>query len=438
MTPSAQVSAVIELLLNIQNQRHAPADATANRFFRQRRYIGGGDRRYVSAQIWEILRHYRKLQWWLKRVGSPINPRMMVSTFLVLSGQSVKEVSKLFSGEKYAPLPLKQNEELYLLSLEGKSFFSKEMPNAVKFEVPDWLYPLLEEQYADSIETELTALLEPAHLDLRVNTLKGDDRSTIKEKLKLEGIISTEMQFSPWGLRVEGRQSITSTNLFKEGDIEIQDEGSQLIALMTGATSQMRVLDFCAGAGGKTMAMAMMMQNKGHIIASDVSEVRLGAAQRRLRRAGAFNVETHQFVEGAKWIKRRIKSFDRVLVDAPCSGTGTWRRNPDARLKFRQIDLAELIAKQADILRSAATMVKEGGRLIYATCSLLQQENQYQIEQFLENHPDFHLVPPDTAEGLLPKEFTQHPTFQLTPAQYKTDGFFCAVLERKVSKVELS
>lgn len=430
MTPSAQISAVIELLLTIQNQRHAPADATANRFFRQRRYIGGGDRRYVSAQIWEIMRHHRKLQWWLKRIGSQINPRMIVAAFLMLSGKTLKEVNDLFSGERYAPLSLTQNEGLFLQSLEGQELFYKDMPKAVFYEIPDWVYPLFEKQFGENIDAELSALLEPASLDLRVNILK-EERNNAKEMLKQEGISSEKMPLSPWGLRVEGRQSVTSTNLFKEGIIEIQDEGSQLIALMTGVTSQMRVLDFCAGAGGKTLAMAMMMQNKGQVIASDVHNIRINAAEKRFRRAGVFNVQTHLFAEGAKWIKRRVKTFDRVLVDAPCSGTGTWRRNPDARLKFKAIDLEELVAKQADILDSASKMVKEGGRLIYATCSLLQKENQDQIELFLKSHPEFQLVCPDTPEGLLPNEFYKNPSFQLTPAQYKTDGFFCAVLERQ-------
>lgn len=430
MTPSAQISAVIELLLTLQKEKHVPADATANRFFRKRRYIGGGDRRYISAQLWDILRHFRKLQWWLKRIGSPTNPRMMVAAFLILSGKKVKELQILFSGEKYAPLSLTSNEILFLSTLEGKEFFVDEMPPAVFFEVSDWVYPLLEQQYGVQVKAELMALLQPATLDLRVNFIKQNSRDEVKAILASENITTELMSLSPWGLRAQGRQSITSTHAFEEGWVEIQDEGSQLIALMTGVQPHMRVLDYCAGAGGKTLAMAMMMENKGHIIASDVFSIRLNAAQRRLRRAGVFNVETHIFAEDAKWLKRRVKSFDRVLVDAPCSGTGTWRRNPDARLKFKEKDLQELVAKQADILNSSAKMVKEGGRLIYATCSILKQENQDQIDKFLSNHSDFSLVLPDTKTGLLPKVFMEKSSFQLTPAQYQTDGFFCAVLQR--------
>lgn len=424
MTPSAQISAVIELFLDIHKKKYTPADSTANRFFRKRRYIGGGDRRYISTIIWDILRHYRKLEWWLKRIGSSINPRIMVASYLILSGKSLKEVKSYFTGDKYAPLVLNHNELLYLESLENQSFISEDMPNAVRFEVPDWIYPLIKEQYGEDTEKELFTLLEPATLDLRINTLKDKNRDEIREILASEHIIAENMILSPWGLRVQGRQSITVTNAFKNGLVEIQDEGSQLIALMTGVKPSMRILDYCAGAGGKTLAMAMMMKNKGHIIASDVFPARLNAAQSRLRRAGIFNCETHIFVEDAKWLKRRLESFDRVLVDAPCSGTGTWRRNPDARLHFKEQDLRELIEKQFYILESAAKMVKKGGRLIYATCSILRQENQDQIGKFLKKNSSFFLAVPDTQENLLPKQFKYHPSFQLTPAQFHTDGFY--------------
>lgn len=428
MTPSAQISAVIELLLAIQKEKYIPADSTANRFFRRRRYIGGGDRRFVSGKVWEILRCYRKLEWWLKRIGSPINSRMVVAAYLVLSGNSISKVHSFYSGEKYAPLLLNSNEILYLQSLVNKPFVSDEMSKAVIYEVPDWVYPIINGQYGDQTEKELSTLLEPATLDLRVNFLKVEDRYKAREILVSENIQTELMNISPWGLRAQGRQSITSTNAFKNGLVEIQDEGSQLIALMTGVKSSMRVLDYCAGAGGKTLAMAMMMENKGHIIASDIFPARLNAAQSRLRRAGVFNCETHIFAEDAKWLKRRVESFDRVLVDAPCSGTGTWRRNPDARLRFKENDLLELVEKQAHILDSAARMVKKGGRLIYATCSILRQENQDQINNFLERNNNFSLVEPDTIPELLPEEFMKKTSFQLTPAQNQTDGFFCTVM----------
>ena len=190
---------------------------------------------------------------------------------------------------------------------------------------------------------------------------------------------------------------MTAGAAFQSGLVEIQDEGSQLVAALVGATPEMRVVDWCAGAGGKTLALAMQMQNRGHLIACDVSAPRLDGAVRRLRRAGVHNAERHLVTAGDKWAKRRAGSFDRVLVDAPCTGTGTWRRNPDARHRLRERDLEELLPKQAGILDAAARLVRPGGRLIYATCSLLPQENEMQVDAFLQRTPGFRLLPLDQA-----------------------------------------
>ena len=212
--------------------------------------------------------------------------------------------------------------------------------------------------------------------------------------------------------------------------MEIQDEGSQLVAALVGAAPGMRVADWCAGAGGKTLALAMTMQNRGQLVACDVSATRLDGAVRRLRRAGVHNVERHLFAPGDKWAKRRSKSFDRVLVDAPCTGTGTWRRNPDARLRLAERDLAELLPKQAAILDVAQSVVRVGGRLVYATCSLLNEENEAQVTSFLARHPDFRLVPLAQAwNGPLPSGIGGD-YLALTPLRHGTDGFFAAVLER--------
>ena len=212
--------------------------------------------------------------------------------------------------------------------------------------------------------------------------------------------------------------------------MEIQDEGSQLVAALVDAKPEMRVVDWCAGAGGKTLALAMTMQNRGHIVACDVSEHRLEGAVRRLRRAGVHNVERHLTTPGDKWAKRRAGTFDRVLVDAPCTGTGTWRRNPDARLRLLANDLAELVVKQAAILADAARLVKPGGRLIYATCSVLLEENEQQIETFLAAQPGFKVI--DLAEAwTLPATVPgEGPYLSLTPLHHHTDGFFTAVLQR--------
>jgi 16S rRNA (cytosine967-C5)-methyltransferase len=192
----------------------------------------------------------------------------------------------------------------------------------------------------------------------------------------------------------------------------------------------MRVADWCAGAGGKTLALAMAMGNHGHIVACDVHDKRLEGAVRRLRRAGAHNVERHLIVPGDKWTKRRAGSFDRVLVDAPCTGTGTWRRNPDARGRLRPLDLAELLPKQAAILDDACRLVRAGGRLVFATCSLLVEENEAQVDSFLTRHPEFSVVPLARAWPLEAAPPGPGPYLSLTPRRHGTDGFFAAVLER--------
>ena len=211
---------------------------------------------------------------------------------------------------------------------------------------------------------------------------------------------------------------MTAGAAFQTGLVEIQDEGSQLVVALLGVEPEMRVVDWCAGAGGKTLAIAMLMQNRGRLVACDVSAPRLEGAVRRLRRAGVQNCERHLVGPGDKWAKRRGGTFDRVLVDAPCTGTGTWRRNPDARLRLREQDLQELVPKQAGILDAASRLVRVGGRMVYATCSLLREENEAQIDAFLGRHADFAVV---------------EPYMSLTPKGQGTDGFFGALLERRAA-----
>ena len=335
----------------------------------------------------------------------------------------------------------------------------------------------------------MRAAITAASTDLRVNTLKATREEAIAA-LKAEGITAAPTQLSPVGLRVHGRPPLATMQVFKDGLIEVQDEGSQLVALLADARPGMRVADFCAGAGGKTLAIAAQMQNKGKIVACDVLEGRIDRAAVRFNRAGVHNVERKALSsERDQWVKRHAGTFDRVLVDAPCTGTGTWRRNPDAKWKLTPEDVAELEQVQRNILDSAWRLVKPGGRLIYATCSLLAEENEAQVEAFLAAHADFKLVPiadvwreaigADTLS--LSSAITCHPgraqrepgpmrsardaepshgsritppsaavrddsngsggsvategMLSLTPAQHGTDGFFAAVLERvKVPK----
>ncbi len=434
MTPIARLAAAIDLLFQMEATPRRPADAVANNFFRERRYIGGGDRREVSTLVWSVLRAWRRLDWWLRRAGGEAQPRLLVGALSVLEGRPVESLQRAFSGGRYAPDVLEPFEARVLRALEGHTLDHPEMPDAVALEVPDWLLPLLRAQFGDQLEAELAALTAAAPLDLRVNLLRNT-REAAAAALAEEGIEAVPTPLSSWGLRIASRQPVMATEAFQAGLVEIQDEGSQLVVQAVGAAAEMRVLDYCAGAGGKTLGLAMTMQNRGHIVACDVSEPRLDGAVRRLRRAGVHNVERHLLVAGDKWAKRRAASFDRVLVDAPCTGTGTWRRNPDARLRLTRTDLDELTVKQAAILDAAASLVRPGGRLVYATCSVLREENASQVEAFLSRQPGFALLDlrdpqtlqPPLASGALSPDT---PFLRLTPRLHGTDGFFTAILAR--------
>jgi 16S rRNA (cytosine967-C5)-methyltransferase len=427
VTPSARLEAAIALLEAIEAVPGRPADAVANDFFRERRFIGSGDRRAVSDRVWRVLRTRRRLAWWVPKE----TPRLLVAASLLTEGWTLAGVAESFSGDRFAPAGLERNEYNALRRVEGQSLEHPEMPEPVRCELPDWLYPRLLARFGDTLAAEMTALSEPAPLDLRANLLKGT-RDEARAALAAEGWEAQPTPFSPWGLRIEGRRPVTTGPAFQSGRVEIQDEGSQLIAALTDARPGMRVVDWCAGAGGKTLALAAMMGNRGQIVACDVSANRWEGAVRRLRRDGVNNVERHLVLSGDKWAKRRAGAFDRVLVDAPCTGTGTWRRNPDARHRLTEQDLLELTRKQFSILDAARPLVRAGGRLIYATCSLLEEENEGQVSAFLLRHPEFVLVPLNQAWPYERSDALSGMTLSLTPARHGTDGFFAAVLERRV------
>ena len=429
MTPAARLSAAIELLAAIETDARRPADAVAHDFFRARRFIGGSDRRAVGERTWSVLRSHRRLAWWLTQAAAPATPRLMVAASLLLQGWTLEGVTKSFSGGRFGPSALLPAEAASLRALEGHTLAHPEMPEAVRLEVPDWLLPLLAARFGAGLDAELAALAAPAPLDLRVNLLKAT-REQAQESLAAEGVAATPTPLSPWGLRVPGRRPVTAGRTFQQGLVEIQDEGSQLVAALVGAGPDMRVADCCAGAGGKTLALAMTMANHGHIAACDVAAARLDGAVRRLRRAGVHNVERHVVAAGDKWAKRRAGTFDRVLADVPCTGIGTWRRNPDARRHLAPRDLAELQARQAAILSDAARLVRNGGRLVYATCSMLTEENEAQVQGFLAAHPEFAVLPLARAWALPTPPPGTGPFLVLTPRGHGTDGFFAAVLER--------
>jgi 16S rRNA (cytosine967-C5)-methyltransferase len=429
VTPAARIAAAIELLAAVEAAPRKPADAVANDFFRGRRYIGSGDRRAVSERTWLVLRARRRLAWWLERAGTRPTPRMLVAASLVLEGWTLEGVVQSYSGGQFAPTHLDQAEKSALRVIAGHTIDHPEMPDAIRLEIPDWALLRLQARFGAELPAEMAALSTEAPLDLRVNLLKTT-REGAQAALEAEGIAALPTPLSPWGLRVQGRRPVSTGPAFQQGLVEIQDEGSQLVAALVGARPEMRVADWCAGAGGKTLALAMNMANRGHIAACDVSPHRLDGAVRRLRRAGVHNVERHLVEPGDKWAKRRAGGFDRVLVDAPCTGSGTWRRNPDGRIRLAERDLTELVPKQAMILDQAARLVRKGGRLVYATCSLFVEENEAQVESFLSNHPEFAVLPLGKVWDLPGEPPSSGPYLSLTPRRHDTDGFFGAVLER--------
>ena len=435
MTPPARLAAAIELLGLIESTPR-PADATTSAYFRDRRFIGAKDRAEISQTVYRTMRRRARLTWRLKRAGADPSPTgLILADLLVGEGRALDEVARLFSGPPYGPPPLAKDERAIAERLAGRALETKDMPEAVAAECPDWAEAQLKRALGEDFRTEMDALKEPAPLDLRVNLLKAG-RGAVLARLNADGITATACALSPVGIRIEGRPAVMAHPLYQEGAIEIQDEGSQLVALIVGARPGHEVVDFCAGAGGKTLAIAAAMANKGRIIAADVLANRLNRAKERFRRAGVHNIQTRALAsETDPWVKRHKGRFDRVLVDAPCSGTGTWRRNPDMRWRTLGPGLSELVPLQARLIASAARLVKPGGRLIYATCSMLPAENEDQAAAFLAAHPDFTLLPADRVwrEAVWPGDGAEAPSaphLRLTPARHDTDGFFGAVFER--------
>jgi 16S rRNA (cytosine967-C5)-methyltransferase len=442
VTPGARVAATIELLDEIVSRSDRPADLVANAYFRARRYIGSGDRRAVSDRVWGILRRWGQLRWWLKRTGHPgdqttgLARAIVAADVLLVEGASLADLEAMFDGGRYRPDPLDDAERRALRQMEGHSLPHPEQPDWVRLNVQEWVAPHLKEAYGDAWGREIAALETPPPVDLRVNRLKA----TLEEAqaaLKREGIETETMRYATNGLRLKRRLSVVAGEAFQNGLVEVQDEGSQLVAALVDAQPGMQVADYCAGAGGKTLAIAAGMNNKGRVVAMDVLETRLDRSAQRVRRAGAHNVERRVLgADNRKWLKRQGGAYDRVLVDAPCTGTGTWRRNPDGRWTLRPEDLAELVPKQAAILDAAARLVKPGGGLVYATCSVLPAENERQIEAFLERHPEFAAVPVadvwrDAMGTEAPPEISAGPYLRLSPLRHGTDGFFAATLIRK-------
>lgn len=432
MNPSARIKSSIELLEKIESSP-IPMDATMGDYMRNRRYIGSKDRANIAERVYNIVRAHARISWWLAQAGERSTPMTRMLAWLSLGEvRNPDNVKALYDGSKYGPRRLNQGEETLVDKLCGHDLTHDDMPDSVIAECPAECEQALRELYADRFKDELVAMIEGASLDLRVNLTKTT-REAAQASLAADDIQTMPTPYSPWGLRVDGKVFLSKAKAFKKGEVEIQDEGSQLIAYMCGAETGQQVMDYCAGAGGKTLALASMMGNKGRIIAMDVEKSRLDKARKRFRRAGVNDMIEPRPIDdkNKKWLRRQKEHFDVVLADVPCSGSGTWRRNPDTRWVQYGPSLEELKNVQADILERTAKLVKPGGHLVYATCSLFPEENERQIEYFLATHPDFALVPlTDFWQGTPPCD---GPYMRLSPLQSGTDGFFAARLTRKAA-----
>lgn len=394
----------------------SPADTLLSAYFHDRPKLGRQDRAAIADTVYGVLRHLLALKWLLPD-GSP---RSWVLLWLGrFQGLSQRELDPL--------IPPRDRDRLAAL----KSRSLETAPLDVQAELPEWVVEKLRPVMPDDAILKLgRALQRSAPLDIRVNTIKSS-RDAVLAALKLQNIEASATPWSPFGLRIEGHPDLARLPAFKSGEIEVQDEGSQLLALLVGARRGEMVADLCAGAGGKTLAIGAQMASSGRLYAFDISEKRLARLAPRLKRSGLSNV-TPQLIanENDARLKRLAGKLGRVLVDAPCSGLGTLRRNPD--LKFRQSPqtVASLTQTQASLIRAGAKLLKPGGLLVYATCSPLPEENRDIVSEFVSGHTGFELVPAREILAAQRVELDAGDYLELSPAAHGTDGFFAAVLQK--------
>lgn len=401
MQKGAQYQAVWELISEIFKDK-IPADSIINAYVRERKYIGSKDRRFITETVWKIIRNRRKLVF---DAGSN-EPRRVLLTYLQ------DEDFDLLCGGEYGLAPLSKEEKEWLKRRNEEVY-----PAAVEAECPDWLFDKVKDIHL------LKALNEPASADLRLN--KGS-RARVIEQLQGEGLYFVPTPYSPIGIRSAERVNLNNCVAYKEGVIEVQDEASQLAAILADVRPEHKIIDYCCGAGGKSLTMAFLMNRQGKIQIHDINRSRLEAVKERAVRLDVKNLEIIEEVGD--------RDYDRFVVDAPCSGTGTWRRSPDAKYRLTPETLKELNKTQAELLEKAFNHIRRGGRVVYITCSILRDENEDIIEAFLSRHVDAapvnlrHLWE-DKLDGRYPGQ--DDFMLRMNPLLTRTDGFFVCILEKR-------
>ncbi|MFZ2091506.1 MAG: RsmB/NOP family class I SAM-dependent RNA methyltransferase [Pseudolabrys sp.] len=432
MTPAARLAAAIEVFAAIDNERRPAAD-TLKAWGLTHRFAGSGDRAAIAGLVYDALRRRASSAF----VMGADAPRAILLGMLKRERDlDAETIARLCDGSQYAPEVLSSDERKRLDAADMTG-----APPYVRGDYPEWLEPYFARVFGDDRVEEGAALSSRAPLDLRVNTLKAEQDAVAA---MLSDLRPEPTRWSPWGLRIRlaadaKSPAIHAEPAFLKGLVEVQDEGSQLAALLSGAKPGEQVVDLCAGAGGKTLVMAMMMKNKGQIFATDDDKRRLAPIHDRVKRSGARNVQVRTPKSVGGEIDDLAGRMDLVLIDAPCTGTGAWRRNPDAKWRIRPGALQQREKEQVEVLDRAVPLLKASGRIVYITCSVLEQENNTQVGDFLARHAEFSVQPPaDVIQSLGERAFIFGKAARLsgegilmTPRTTDTDGFFVSILRRR-------
>ena len=374
------------------------ADKVLERLLKAHKKWGSADRQVVSEMFYDIVRWKKRLEYYIGEGAKPGKIYKLILAYLLWSEANYKKFEE-FEGIKIADI---------LGKLRKVSVPTK----AIEHSIPDWLAETLKKELGEKWEKEMKAMNEQAPVVLRANTLKISAQELV-ESLEEEGVKAFTLREYPDAVQLEEKKNVFLTSAFKQGFFEVQDASSQRIGSLLGVREGMRVVDACAGAGGKTLQLAAMMKNKGQIIALDIHQWKLAELKRRAKRAGAFNIET-RLIEDSKTIKRLHNTADRLLIDAPCSGLGVLKRNPDSKWKIDEKFINRIKTEQEYILQNYAKILKKGGQMVYATCSILPSENGEQVQKFLLNNPEYHMI---REESIMPSE--------------GYDGFYMALIEKK-------
>ena len=433
MTPSARCQAAIELLNEIEAS-NSPADMIFNGYFRIRRYAGGGDRRAVRALVYGVMRKRCQADWWCDRLKLARISRTRVLVCLASDRSPWQNIDAAvaFQGGRFGAACLSAVESAAVQQLADHKFDHQEQTACVRSNVPDWLEDLFCAEISDNFEFEMTALDAEAETDLRVNTLRAT-RDDVMTELEAEGFSCSATPFAPQGIRLSQRRPFGNLRALRNGHFEPQGEASQLAVELIDVKAGCRVLDFCAGAGGKSLAIAAQMGNQGQIRLCDVDPAKLRRAEKRLARAGVTVANQVPF-DGMNEPKvtETGENYDIVIIDAPCSGSGIWRRNPETKWRLTTDVLQHHISRQRKLLRNAARLVRPGGTIAYMTCSILDVENRMVIDEFLSESDGAFRRRPLAKDWLrvTGQQLDQAVTdLQLTPGAHGMDGFYIAVLD---------